>query len=234
MSIVYSNDYIKIIEEKNKIFKIEFSYGNAVLINSLIKTRLIQGGTTRSDYKILKFKANSVKSLAEFQEENEKKRGKKNLIIDDTALLISSLSIQMNYLISKEFHTIIGYNYENIIVIDDHIFAFLGCELISRVEDNMALISYPFSSEDFFISPELLNLKELPSYVHYKTAYFSLACLILYLLLDDNEFYENYLKEGEINIENILKSHPIKNTKLYWLLSRCLIKESKNRSILLI
>ena len=100
----------------------------------------------------------------------------------------------------------------------------------------MALISYPFSKEDFYVSPELLNLNELPSYVHYKTGYFSLGCLILYALLTDNDFYNKYLKEesNEINIETILNLHPIKNTKLYWLLSRCLIKDPKQRSILLI
>ena len=236
MSVVYLNDYLKIVEEKNKIFKIEFSYPNAVLINSLIKPRLIKGGTITSDYKILKFKADSVKSLLQFQEENEKKIGKKNLRIEDIALLISSLSNQLNYLISKESHTIIGYNPENIIVINDKTFINLSSELISKVEDNLVLISYPFSKEDFYISPELLNLNELPSYVDYKTGYFSLGCLILYALLSDNDFYNKYLKEesNEINIELILNLHPIKNTKLYWLLSRCLIKESKDRSILLI
>jgi len=236
MSVVYSNDYLKVIEERNKIFKIEFSYPNVVLINSLIKTRIIKGGTTTSDYKIIKFKADSVKSLHQFQEENEKKIGKKNLRIDDIALLISSLSIQLNYLISKESHTIIGYNPDDIIVINDKIFAYFGSELISKVEDNMALISYPFSKEDFYVSPELLNLNELPSYVDYKTGYFSLGCLILYALLSDNDFYNKYLKEesNEINIEIILNLHPIKNTKLYWLLSRCLIKDPKERSILLI
>lgn len=230
-----STDF-KIVEDKNKIFKIEFSYPNIVLINSLLKTRLIKGGTTTSDYKILKFKADSVKTFHQFQEENEKKIGKKNLRIEDIAQLISSLSVQLNYLISKESHTIIGYNPENIIVINDTIFAFFCSELISKVEDNMALISYPFSKEDFYVSPELLNLNELPSYVHYKTGYFSLGCLILYALLTDNDFYNKYLKEesNEINIETILNLHPIKNTKLYWLLSRCLIKDPKERSILLI
>jgi serine/threonine protein kinase len=230
-----STDF-KIVEDKNKIFKIEFSYPNPVLINSLLKTRLIKGGTTTSDYKIIKFKADSVKTFHQFQEENEKKIGKKNLRIEDIAQLISSLSVQLNYLISQESHTIIGYNPENIIVINDKIFAFLSSELISKVEDNMALISYPFSKEDFYVSPELLNLNELPSYVHYKTGYFSLGCLILYALVTDNDFYNKYLKEEstEINIETILNLHPIKNTKLYWLLSRCLIKDPKERSILLI
>jgi serine/threonine protein kinase len=116
-------------------------------------------------------------------------------------------------------------------VINDHIFAFLGGEFISRVNNNMALISYPFTPHDFFLSPELLKIKTLPSNVHYKTAFFSLGCLALHLLLPDNEFY---LKQEQIDLEKLLNSSPIKHTKLYWLLSRCLVLDPENRSILFI
>jgi hypothetical protein len=248
MTLIYSNDYLKIIEEKNKIFKITFSYQNQSLINSLLKTKIIQGGTSTNDYKIIKFKADSVKSLCQFQEEKKKETGKKQLNINNVASLIKTLTTQLTYLLTRERQTVIGYNPENIIVINDKIFAHIGSELISnKLENNMALISYPFTSHDFFVSPELLTIKELPSYIHYKTAYFSLGCLALYTLLCDNEFYSNYLKDQDqeqkqeqkqpqepINLENLLKFHPIKHTKLYWLLSRCLMKDPHLRSILFI
>jgi len=233
MTEVYSTDYVKIVEEKNKIFKMILDYPNAVLINSLLKTRIIQGGTSTTDYRTLKFKAETVKSLSQFQEEKQKERGKKQLNMNEIASLIADLANQLSYLATVS-QTIIGYNTENIIVINEKTFAFLGSEFLSDVDDNMALISYPFTTSDFFVSPELVNVKELPSYVHYKTAYFSLGCLILYLLLSDNDFYNDYLNTKQINLDNVLKSHPIKNTKLYWLLSRCLLEEPKNRSILLI
>jgi serine/threonine protein kinase len=177
--------------------------------------------------------------LHQFQEEKQKERG---LNITEFASLIKTLTSQLSYLLKTEHRTILGYNPENIIVINGHIFAHLGSEVISnKLEDNMVLISYPFTSHDFFVSPELLTIKELPSYCHYKTAYFSLGCLALYTLLSDNEFYTNYLQEQKqeqeqipINLENLLKSHPIKHTKLYWLLSRCLMKDPKTRSILFI
>lgn len=233
MTEVYSNDYLKIVEEKNKIFKIILEYPNVILINSLIKTKIIQGGTSTTDYKTLKFKAETVKSLHQFQEEKQKERGKKQLNMNETASLIVDLTTQLSYLLSIS-QTIIGYNSENIIVINGKTFAFLGSELLSKVEDNVALISYPFATTDFFVSPELLNVKELPSYIHYKTAYFSLGCLVLQALLSDDEFYSDYLNTKQINLDNALKLHPIKDTKLYWLLSRCLVDEPKKRSILLI
>ena len=255
-------DNWKIIEEKPKIFKILFNYPSPIIINSLLKSKLIQGGTSTPDFKTLKFKADSVKSLDQFQEEKQKVRGKKQLNMTEITSLIKTLTSQLSYLLTTEYHSILGYNPENIIVINDHIFAHIGSELLIKVqEDNMVLISYPFTPHDFFVSPELLTIKELPSYCHYKTAYFSLGCLALYTLLSDNEFYTNYLQEQEqtlkqkqilkqeqilkqkqileqeqipINLENVLQSHPIKHTKLYWLLSRCLTKDPKNRSILFI
>ena len=233
---IYSNDFIKIIEDKNKsIFKIEIAYTNKSLLNSLIKTKIIQGGTTIDNYKSIKFKAHSVKSLNVFKEEQNKITGSSKLSINAISQMISTLTMQLNYLITKENRTIIGYNAENIIVINDKKFAFLGSELVTLIEDNMTQISFPFKTTDFFVSPELLKIKEIPSYVHYKTAYFSLGCLVLYALLADDEFYYEYLKhQHSEKIIDCLNTHTIKNTKLYWLLSRSLVEESKKRSIILI
>ena len=58
--IILEGENVKITSE-NSIFKIEFKYSSYPLINSLIKTRLIQGGSTDETYKIIIFKATSVK-----------------------------------------------------------------------------------------------------------------------------------------------------------------------------
>lgn len=237
MSEIYSNDNLKIIEDKKKtIFRIEFLYPNEILINSLIKTRIIQGGTASDDYQTLRFKATSVKSFKQYQEEKIRNQGTSRLTINESASLIVNLSSQLKYLITKETRTIIGYSPENIIIINDKIFAFLGSDLFAEIEENNnVLISYPFSTNDFFVSPELLKIKELPSYIHYKTAYFSLACLVIYVLLSDDEFYIEYLNNPTSSkILNYLNFHPIKDTKLYFLLSRCIDEESEKRSIIFI
>jgi len=235
--IILEGENIK-ITSKNSIFKIEFKYAAYSLINSLIKTRIIQGGSTDEIYKIVTFKASSVKSLEDYKNTNIKSRGKKNFLISDVANMVRTLCLQLDYLIKSESQTIIGYNPSDIIVINDEKFAFLGSELLANinVEDNeMATISCPFSPSDFFVSPELLKIKEIPSKVHYKTSYFSLGILLIYVLLGDDEFYIDYLKHkhSEKMLES-LNSHPIKNTRIYWLLSRCLVEEPKNRSIILI
>jgi len=229
---IYSNDFLKIVEDKNKsIFKLEICYSNPILINSLIKTKIIQGATATEDYKIVNFKAATVKTFKQFQETRENKK----LTINEIFTLIQNLTMQLNYLITNENSTIIGYSPENIIVINDSKFAFLGSEYITEIDDEHALISYPFTTKDFFISPEMLKIKEIPSYIHYKTSYFSLACFVLYALDFENEFYSEYINnKSSDKILDYFKFHPIKNTKIYALLSRCLLEEPKNRSILLI
>ena len=235
---VYSNDSLKIIQDKNNktMFKIEFNYPCPALIRSLTKTHIIQG-TITDDYTTLRFKALSVKSFPQFIEEQKRDRGSPHLSINLAANMISSLTQQLSHLITKESQTIIGYAPENIIVLNDNTFAFLDSELVADIDPvgkEMATISCPFKVTDFFASPEILKIKELPSYVHYKTSYFSLGCLLLYALLEE-DFYKEYLKE--LNCEKIheyLTGLHFKNTKLYWLLSRCLVEEPKKRSILFI
>jgi hypothetical protein len=222
---VYNSDFVNIVEGPNKgIFKIIFAYPSRALINSLIKTKIIQGGTATDDYKTLQFKANTVTTLI------------KNKTTAFAAQMTSSLATQLNYLITSESRTIIGYAPENIIVINGKKSAFIGSEWVVELEGTVFQLTYPFGPTDFFVSPELFKVKELPAYVHYKTAYFSLACLIAHVLLGtEHEYYNEYLKnKNPETILTYLNNHSINGTKLYWLLSRCLVDDPRKRSILYI
>jgi hypothetical protein len=223
---VYTSDFVNIVEGPHKgIFKINFAYPSRALINSLIKTKIIQGGTATDDYKTLQFKANTVTTLKENTNKTQ-----------FAAQMTSTLATQLNYLITSESRTIIGYAPENIIVINGKKSAFIGSEWVVELEGTMFQLTYPFGPHDFFVSPELFQVKELPSYVHYKTAYFSLACLIAWVLLGaEHEYYNEYLNnKNPETILTYLNNHPINGTKLYWLLSRCLINDPQKRSILYI
>jgi len=227
MSEIYiDSDEYKIIKHNNT-YRIDFDFPQEELINSLVKTRIINGAISTNHYKSIKFNASSVKRFDELKE---------CLSIEMVAYLLSSLSIQLDYLITSYSKTILGYKPNNIIIINNTKYIFLSGELIVDIdEDEQILISYPFNSKTFFNSPELLDIREIPSFVHYKISYFSLGCIIIYALLLDDEFYVEYLKEKNCKIIlNYLNNHPIKNTKIYWLLSRCLVEDPKKRSILLI
>ena len=222
---VYTSDFVNIVEGPHKgIFKINFAYPSRALINSIIKTKIIQGGTATDDYKTLQFKANTVTTLI------------RNKTAAFAAQMTSSLATQLNYLITSESRTIIGYAPENIIVINGKKSAFIGSEWVVELEGTMFQLTYPFGPHDFFVSPELFKVKELPAYVHYKTAYFSLACLIAHVLLGtEHEYYNEYLKnKNPETILTYLNNHSINGTKLYWLLSRCLVDDPRKRSILYI
>lgn len=225
MTVIISKDNFKIIQTEPTIFRIEFTAPCPALIHSLVKTKHIIGATATDDYKTLQFKAKSVKMFRDYSH--------LPLSIHDATVLTTHLAEQLKYLLEHENRTIIGYATENIIIINDQTPAFLGSECVTELVDEQVLLSYPFSHSDFFVSPELLKITELPAYVHYKTAYFSLACLVIYALLGDDDFYYKYLQK-ESSIIDFLNNHPIKHTKLYWLLSRCLVEEPEKRTILFI
>lgn len=248
MREIYKTDSARIkVDDQTGIFRIEFVHPSPALIRSLIKTKLIQGATSTSNYKTIQFKAASVKSLAQFQSDLKTTTGVPNLPISVAAHLTACLTHQLKHIVSTESRTIIGYAPEHVIVINDKKFAYLGSEFLSEIEslnqdhdrdynlDHKTQICYPFSPTDFFVSPELLKITDLPSHVHYKTAYFSMACLIIYTLLSNTEFYTEYLRHKQADkIIAALHPHPINGTKLYWLLSRCLLDDPERRTILLI
>jgi hypothetical protein len=230
---IYSNDHLKIMQhdDTTNIFKIELKKPNPVLLLSL--TKFIKGSTCSDDYLLLTFKAYSVEMLPSYKEKSEKSS------ICTAANVLTTLTSQLKYLFDEYIVTFLGFNPENIMVINDHTFLSLDIELMTEIDENNITFFTPFTSRDFFFSPELKRATKLPCIVHYKTAYFSLGCLLLYVLLGyDDAFYREYLLLDSENMEQLFKkylaNHPIKETKLYWLIERCLVEEPEKRSILFI
>jgi len=236
MEVIKSENY-EIHKLENSKYKISFRCTAYSLVNSLVRSRLIIGSSTDENYNVITFKAESVKTFRQYLNECEVRTGKKGLLLSDASNMISSLVKQLSYLLDNTSSMIIGYTPEEIIVINDEIFVFIESGLITKVdvETERGMISCPFLPKDFFFSPEIVKIKEIPSYIHYKSSYFSLACLIIYAILGDDEFYIEYLRHNKSEkIIEYLNNHLIKNTKLYWVLSRCLVDEPINRSIVLI
>jgi hypothetical protein len=240
------NENVK-IKKENNIYELEFKTSNYELINSLLKTRIIQGGSTDQTYKRIYFKADRVKTLKQYKHDKKMTTGKHVLSVSDIAKLIRCSAIQLNYLIQTHNCSILGYNPEDILVINDTTFAYIGNELIEKIDEDTqcVMISCPYSTKDFLFSPEFLAIKEIPAYIHFKSSYFSFGLLIIYALLEEDDFYSEYINNYINNsdpknhnnpstILNVLNNHPIKNSKLYWLLSRCLVEEAKDRSIILL
>lgn len=247
MEQIIKTDYYSIYANKhNSIYQIRFPTSQYVLIQSMLKTPCLAGTGASTDelYKTITFKAESVKTLDQYIHEQKMITGRPCLSITNTIKLTQSLTHQLSHLITQSQHTIIGYNPETIIMINDKTSAFLGSEFIVEIDASSeeTTIFCPFMPYDAFFSPEILTHKQLPMNVHYKTAYFSLACLVLYVLLGENEFYREFIQEisskynpSKYNpniLLRYLQHHPIKDTKLYWVLSRCLTEDPRQRSII--
>jgi hypothetical protein len=233
--IILSNENYKIIKkpESPHIYIIEFEYINRSLINSIIKTRIIQGATVTDNYKTLQFKATKVSTYSEYKKYLLEKNGTTCLSLNDSQKMIISLVTQLEHLIKYENHSFLGYNTEDLIIINDTIFVYLGCDYLCDIKNTQdeIVVSMPFSSRDFFLSPELLEVKELPTFINFKTCYFSLGCLILCILLGNIDFYEEYIKSKTFN--NIfLDTLHFKDTKLYHFLERCLKETPDKRTLI--
>jgi len=239
------NNEVNIVQDpiNENIFTMHFTSYSEALIKSIVKPRIILGATASHNYKILKFKASSIQTLSEFLKDKSNK-----LSVPLAVQMLKSLVHQLNYLINHESKTIIGYNPENIIVIDGTKFIYLCGDHLLDINPNThtVMVTFPFAKSEFIMSPELYKIKEIPVAIHYKSSYYSLGCLIIYVLAgDDNSLLKGILYNGENNtsqndlsreklINNYVDAMHIKGTKLYWLLKRTLVEDAINRSILFI
>ena len=241
MNIIIKNDnfYIGQDQSDNQTFTVFFDSYNEALIKSITKTRIILGATTTEKYRSLTFKATSVLTFFDFQKELERENKSLKLTYNLALKMTYNLVTQLNYLITQFSKTFLGFSPKNLIIIDKSKFIYLCDEFLLDIIKNgenieKLLIKSPFTCDDFFLAPELLSVKEIPSFINYKVSYFSLGYLILYTLLGDDIDNDSEDLQEKDKISHRMETLIIKNTKLYWLLERCLVEEPKNRSILFI
>jgi len=93
----------------------------------------------------------------------------------------------------------------------------LNDRLVFEVDrsDGTLVIDRAMDARDAFLSPEMRDPQSQPQPVHFKTAYYSAALLVLYFLLN-----VDVTVTGTVNVTEDLR--PIKGTKLQWFLLRCL------------
>jgi hypothetical protein len=244
MNKIVINNEVKIVQDliNENIYTMHFTSYSEALIKSFVKPHIILGATASLNYKMLKFKASSVQTLSTLLKKSYNK-----LSVPLAAQMLKTLTMQINYLFVNESKTIIGYSPENIIVIDGTKFLYLcGDHLLDIIPSSETImVTFPFTNSEFIPSPELYKIKEIPTTVHYKSSYYSLGCLIIYVLSGDDNLFLKEILYNEDNtrqcdlsreklINNYIDSMPIKGTKLYWLLKRTLDEDAKSRSILLI
>jgi hypothetical protein len=234
--IIKTDEYEITQDSKNKsLFTITFTSAlkNETtvkpLLKSLVKPNIILGATIYDNYKSMSFKAHSIKTLNQYKEDLTSAKSVPNFSYLNTLKLVYYLTKQLSYLIEEEIHCFYQFTPENIIVIDNTKFIYLSLNHLKKIIEGTELIKFvaPFD-RDGFVSPELLEIKSIPSTINYRTVYYSLGLLIMDCLFD-------YLRE-EIDITDTTNNNnnilnPIKDTKLFYLIKRCLHEEPTSRVI---
>jgi hypothetical protein len=113
----------------------------------------------------------------------------------------------------------------DILVVDSKHFFIVNTTRILPVSNKTITINTPYKRTAFF-SPELQNLTGIPSTVNWKSAYYSLASLVVYCLTHEH-ILGSKISPGEI-LDKLYA------TKLYWALMRCLESEPRDRYYLII
>ena len=213
----------------NKIVSLHFKNPNKPVLLSLIKTGILLGATITDNYQTITFRANNVKNFIAFskekKEEKEEKEEKEKEInhYDFSLNIFYFIAIQLEYLIKKEKLCFYAFKPENILIIDNNKVIYVSDDLL-EIEDNYLNIWKPFPQKKYYISPELSRILSIPSKIHYKTIYYSLALLII-----------NYYFEDDINTRITTRNiNKIKGTKLYYALNRCLEEKPEKRALLFI
>ena len=162
MNLIIKNDHFKIIQNEydDNLYTIFFNSNSQALIKSIIKPKIILGATTTEKYNTLTFKATKVQTFNQYQFDLERENGTKNLQYNSILKMIYNLATQLNFLITNYSKTFLGYSPENLIVVDKNKYIYLSSEYLLNISNEQVLITFPFSQNDFFMSPELLNIKE--------------------------------------------------------------------------
>lgn len=125
-----------------------------------------------------------------------------------------------------------GFDLKDVLVIDETIFVIWNAErLLCQAEDTPSLVVDRIIDIPFCGNPELFQLTSLPASMPCNAVYYSLAVLLIYLLLHEYLLVANEVPTLE-TIEKVL--YPIRSTKLYWFLKRCLCLDCNNQSSLVL
>uniref|UniRef100_A0A6C0EEP5 Uncharacterized protein n=1 Tax=viral metagenome TaxID=1070528 RepID=A0A6C0EEP5_9ZZZZ len=145
------------------------------------------------------------------------------------------------------------FSLDNVYVVDNHNFIYLGIEHLIEVGEKIIHFTVPFREKtailqggggdtNLFICPEIKNIKQLPSNIRYSATYYHLASLIIYCMFHKNICFSGVGvevgDEGDHGGDNggdnggVQTLSAIVNTKLYWFLIRCLHNDDSKRILL--
>jgi hypothetical protein len=206
---------------------IEFNKPQNILINSLIKSGLLNNAIAEDNYKNVYFKCSSMCLLQDIF---------KKLKPINIYKMIYDISSQMRYLLEDENSVFIGFDPRHILVVNEDTYLYINGEHLEKIDDQENIeIKYPPNSQDYILAPELYEITELPCKINYKCSYYSVGILYLYIfnIIETKRIQKIDTNDVE-EINQLLKNLSINHTKIYYFLQRCLQKNPVNRQILFV
>ena len=222
----YSTKEFSLYKTSNQTYMIKFIESNEKLTNSLINTNFLPDTTLSTDNKTIIIRATSITTIADYKKTNKKEKNTSKLSYDDGLRSLYSLTKQIEYLMKYESSCFYTYEPENVIIINNNIYLYLSSNHLVEFKNKKIRLNCIFEKNSY-LSPEIKNIKSIPSEVNHKTIYYSLGMLIIHILFDSDENIDN-----ESDIQKRMK--PIEGTKLYYYLLRCMAEDVEQRVLLFI
>jgi len=220
MVLIYKDSQVLITKKSTKEFIIHINDWDGKYkkfwVNFPLSLLKLTDSKTENNTKEYTIRADKMEMLSDF--------AKRHMSYNDCLALLYDIGNQIQSL--EMFNVGIPFlKLKDILVVDAKHFFIVNTVRILPVSNSTITINTPYKRTPFF-SPELQNLTGIPSTVNWKSAYYSLASLVVYCLTHTH-ILGNVEAPGEI-LDKLYA------TKLYWALLRCLVTEPKDRYYLII
>lgn len=181
---------------------------------SVSKTKILDNCFYDDETNTLIFSAEKVERLSDYLDTCEK--GKMDYL--SAIKFLHNISKQICYLYENNF-SFYGFDLDDILVINKSTFFVASSSYLLPIVDGTNIVFYNPIKFPYFANPELFSINSLPCEISYKCCYYSLGILVVYCLLKTYLLVGNEIK-NDTEIDKDLS--PIKYTKMYWFLKRCM------------
>ena len=196
-------------EGENRRFWVNFPWSILSIINQEKVDDLKKSFTIRAD---------TIETLEHFIKER-----KNRLSYDESIVLLYDIGNQLQTL--ERFNMAIPFlDIKDIVVVDKRHFFYLNDSKIHWFSGEKMIEIETIYKKGPFISPEFSDMQSIPSNIHYKSGFYSLASLIVFAMFNKHITQENKMEVID----------PINTTKLYWALLRMLEYIPSDRYYLII
>ena len=228
MNIIHNSHTCRLLKIKEKKYKLiieDYNSHKTFWKHNIKKIDIIEK-KEETNKLVIVFTAEEIITLKMLLKNKKNKLGYKQ----SESLFIFFQNLIKN--LEKDDFSNLLINLNDIMVINPRMaipdFFYMNTKYLLPVKQNKIEITSPFLKNNHFLSPEMLNLKEIPSYINKKSIYYSIGVLISYVI--NNTIFKGKYTEEDI-IDNL---DTIYQTKLYYAVTRCFNENPEDRFLLYI